>query len=201
MRAYHETYGLPALITNCSNNYGPYQFPEKLIPLMVAQRPRRQAAADLRRRRQRPRLDLRRGPLPRRPRACCGAGGRERSTTSGGRSERTNLQIVDTICDLLESERPAAGNPALAGRGIASYRDLKTFVADRPGHDRRYAIDDAKIRARARLGAAARLQHGLRATVRWYLAHRAWCAAVQTGTLRPRAPRPEPKRESEVQAG
>src|SRR5436853_8461 len=64
----------------------------------------------------------------------------------GGRSERTNLEIVDTICDALESERPAAGNPALAGRGIGSYRQLKTFVADRPGHDRRYAIDDAKIR-------------------------------------------------------
>jgi dTDP-glucose 4,6-dehydratase len=180
VRAYHETYSLPALITNCSNNYGPYQFPEKLIPLMT--------------------LNALEGkPLP-----IYGDGGNVRDWiyvddhcrgvlavlqqgrpggkyNLGGRSERTNLQIVDTLCDILETERPAVDNPALRAKGISSYRDLKTFVADRPGHDRRYAIDDAK--ARTELGWAPRheFESGLRATVRWYLQNRAWCEAVQSG--------------------
>jgi dTDP-glucose 4,6-dehydratase len=181
VRAYHETYGLPALLTNCSNNYGPYQFPEKLIPLMVLKA-------------------LEGEPLP-----IYGDGGNVRDWiyvedhcrgvfevlrrgkpgekyNLGGRSERTNLEIVDAICDILESERPAAGNPALAGRGLASYRDLKTFVADRPGHDRRYAIDDATIRSELGWTPQHDFASGLRATVRWYLQHRDWCAAVQAGT-------------------
>src|SRR4051812_17544258 len=136
VRAYHETYGLPTLLTNCSNNYGPHQFPEKLIPLMT--------------------LNALEGkPLP-----IYGDGGNVRDWiyvddhcrgvlavlrqgrpgekyNLGGRSERTNLQIVNVLCELLEHERPAAENPALRDRGIASYRDLKVFVADRPGHDRR----------------------------------------------------------------
>ncbi len=180
MRAYHETYGLPALLTNCSNNYGPYQFPEKLIPLMMLNA-----------------LDGR--PLP-----IYGDGGNVRDWiyvedhcrgvlevlrrgrpgeryNLGGRSERTNLQIVDAICDALEGERPAAANPALAARGVASYRDLKTFVADRPGHDRRYAIDDAKIRSELGWEPRQSFEQGLRATVRWYLGHRDWCEAVQSG--------------------
>ena len=181
VRAHHETHGLPALITNCSNNYGPYQFPEKLIPLMVLN------AVEGR-------------PLP-----IYGDGGNVRDWiyvedhcrgvlealrqgrpgekyNLGGRSERTNLEIVDAICAILEDERPAAANPALAGQGIASYQDLKKFVADRPGHDRRYAIDDAK--ARGELGWAPRhdFEAGLRATVRWYLENRPWCESVQTGT-------------------
>ncbi len=181
VRAYHETYGLPTLLTNCSNNYGPYQFPEKLIPLMVL------------------------NALEGRPLPIYGDGGNVRDWiyvedhcrgvlevlrrgkpgekyNLGGRSERTNLEIVDAICDALESERPAAGNPALAAGGVTSYRQLKTFVRDRPGHDRRYAIDDAKIRSE--LGWAPRhdLASGLRATVRWYLDNRAWCEAVQAGT-------------------
>jgi dTDP-glucose 4,6-dehydratase len=180
VRAYHETYGLPTLLTNCSNNYGPYQFPEKLIPLMVLN------AVEGR-------------PLP-----IYGDGGNVRDWiyvedhcrgvlevlrrgrpggkyNLGGRSERTNLEIVDALCDALESERPAAGNPALAARGISSYRELKTFVADRPGHDRRYAIDDSLVRGE--LGWAPRhdFAAGLRATVRWYLDNRAWCDAVQAG--------------------
>ena len=180
VRAYHETYGLPALITNCSNNYGPFQFPEKLIPLMVLNA-----------------LEGKRLPI-------YGDGGNVRDWiyvedhcrgvlaalergrpgekyNLGGRSERTNLEIVDTICDALESERPAAENPALAGQGIASYRDLKTFVADRPGHDRRYAIDDAKARGELDWETRHGFTEGLRATVRWYLGHRSWCEAVQTG--------------------
>ena len=180
VRAYHETYGLPALLTNCSNNYGPYQFPEKLIPLMVL------------------------NALEGRPLPIYGDGGNVRDWiyvedhcrgvlevlrrgrpgekyNLGGRSERTNLEIVDAICDALESERPAAGNPALNARGLTSYRELKTFVPDRPGHDRRYAIDDTKVRGELGWSPRHDLASGLRATVRWYLDNRAWCEAVQAG--------------------
>ncbi|HTQ78512.1 MAG TPA: dTDP-glucose 4,6-dehydratase, partial [Thermoanaerobaculia bacterium] len=178
VRAAFHTYGLPTLITNCSNNYGPYQFPEKLIPLMIL------------------------NALEGRPLPIYGDGGNirdwlyvedhcrgiltvlERGTPGekynlGGRSERTNLEIVDTLCDALEAERPAATNPALAGRG--SYRDLKTFVPDRPGHDRRYAIDDAKIQREFGWAPRHDLASGLQATVRWYLGHLGWCEAVQSG--------------------
>jgi dTDP-glucose 4,6-dehydratase len=183
VRASFHTYGLPTLLTNCSNNYGPYQYPEKLIPLMIL------------------------NALEGRPLPIYGDGGNVRDWlyvedhcrgiltvlaagrpgekyNLGGRSERTNLEIVDTICDILEAERPAAGNPALAGRGMARYRDLKTYVPDRPGHDRRYAIDDAKIRGE--LGWAPRhdLDSGLQATVCWYLEHLDWCEGVQSGRYR-----------------
>jgi dTDP-glucose 4,6-dehydratase len=183
VRAYHETYRLPALITNCSNNYGPYQFPEKLIPLMILN------AAEGR--------DL---PI-------YGDGGNVRDWifvedhcrgilaaldrglpgekyNLGGQSERTNLQVVDTLCRALEQELPAASNPALAARGITRYEDLKRFVADRPGHDRRYAIDDRK--ARRELGWAPEhdFETGLAATVRWYLDHRDWCRTVQGDRFR-----------------
>jgi dTDP-glucose 4,6-dehydratase len=180
VRAFHETYGVPTLLTNCSNNYGPYQFPEKLIPLMI--------------------LNALEGrPLPiygdggnvrdwlyvedhcRGLLAVLAAGRPGEKYNLGGRSEKTNLEIVDALCDALESERPAAANPALAARGIPSYRALEIFVPDRPGHDRRYAIDDAKVRRE--LGWAPRhdLASGLHVTVRWYLANRAWCEAVQAG--------------------
>jgi dTDP-glucose 4,6-dehydratase len=181
VRAYHETYGLPALITNCSNNYGPYQFPEKLIPLMILNTVEGKAlpiygdGGNVR-----DWLyveDHCRGIL-----AALRRGKPGEKYNLGGRSERTNLQVVDAICDLLEAELPAAGNSALAARGIASYRDLKTFVADRPGHDRRYAIDDAKIRRELGWEPRHDFTTGMRATVRWYLANRAWCAAVQSGT-------------------
>ncbi|HEX6865279.1 MAG TPA: dTDP-glucose 4,6-dehydratase, partial [Thermoanaerobaculia bacterium] len=170
VRAYHETYGLPALITNCSNNYGPYQFPEKLIPLMILNAVEGKSL---------PIYgdggnvrdwiyveDHCRGVL-----AALRKGRPGEKYNLGGRSERTNLQIVDAICEILEAERPAD----------RSYKDLKTFVADRPGHDRRYAIDDAK--ARTELGWEPRqsFESGLKATVRWYLQNRAWCEAVQSG--------------------
>ena len=177
VRAYHETYGVPALVTNCSNNYGPYQYPEKLIPLMILN------AADGR-------------PLP-----VYGDGGNVRDWLHvedhcaalllilrrgapgarynvGAGEERTNLEIVDAICAALESLRPAAGNAALAARGIARYGDLRTFVADRPGHDRRYAVDATRVRTELDWRPAHRLEDGLRATVAWYLEHRAWCDAV-----------------------
>jgi dTDP-glucose 4,6-dehydratase len=99
----------------------------------------------------------------------------------GGRSERTNLELVDALCAALERERPAVENPALEARGIVSYGALKTFVADRPGHDRRYAIDDSKVRRELGWQPRHDLDSGLGATVRWYLANRAWCQAVQEG--------------------
>jgi dTDP-glucose 4,6-dehydratase len=99
----------------------------------------------------------------------------------GGRNERTNLEIVDRVCEALEALRPAATNPALRVAGVTAYPALKTFVPDRPGHDRRYAIDATKIRRE--LGWAPRrpFEDGLMSTVRWYLEHRDWCDAVQSG--------------------
>ena len=183
VRAYWKTYRLPALVTNCSNNYGSYQFPEKLIPLMILNA---LEGRDL------PVYgdgsnvrdwiyveDHCRGVL-----RALEAGRPGEKYNLGGRSERTNLEIVELLCDLLDAERPAADNPALAARGARSYRDLVTFVADRPGHDRRYAIDDDK--ARRELGWVPRhdLESGLAATVRWYLEHQEWCERVQSGSYR-----------------
>jgi dTDP-glucose 4,6-dehydratase len=96
----------------------------------------------------------------------------------GAEDERTNLDIVDAICATLESIRPAAGNPALVARGVDRYRDLRTFVADRPGHDRRYAVDPTRLKSELGWRPARRFQEGLGATVRWYLEHGAWCEAV-----------------------
>jgi dTDP-glucose 4,6-dehydratase len=170
VRSYFHTYGLPALITNCSNNYGPYQFPEKLVPLMILNA-----------------LDGR--PLP-----IYGDGGNVRDWLHvadhcdglllvlregepggkyniGGGNERTNLEVVDGICDALDETIPSA----------ESYRSLKTFVPDRPGHDRRYAIDATKIRSALGWTPARTFDRGLRETVEWYIAHRGWCDAVQAG--------------------
>ena len=96
----------------------------------------------------------------------------------GAGDERTNLDVVDAICAALESIRPAAGNAAVRARGVARYRDLKTFVADRPGHDRRYAVDATRLRTELGWRPAHAFQDGLRATVAWYLEHRGWCDAV-----------------------
>jgi dTDP-glucose 4,6-dehydratase len=177
VRAYGQTYGLPVLITNCSNNYGPLQFPEKLIPLMI--------------------LNAVEGkPLP-----IYGDGGNVRDWLHvedhcagimlvlakgragekynvGGGNERTNLEIVDRICDVLEGLRPARTNAALRGR---SYHDLKTFVPDRPGHDRRYAIDASKIRRELAWSPRRAFEDGLAETAQWYLEHRDWCEQVQAG--------------------
>jgi dTDP-glucose 4,6-dehydratase len=169
-RAYFHTYGLAVVMTNCSNNYGPYQFPEKLIPLMILNA-----------------LDGR--PLP-----IYGDGANVRDwlhvedhcagillavTTGragekyniGGGNERTNLEIVDRICDVLDDLAPTPGG----------HRALKTFVADRPGHDRRYAIDATKIRHELGWRPGHTFESGLRETVRWYVDHRGWCEQVQSG--------------------
>ncbi len=183
VRAYCETFGLPGLITNCSNNYGPWHFPEKLIPLIILNA-----------------LDGK--PLP-----IYGDGGNIRDWlyvedhcrgihlvlekgrpgdkyNIGGNNERTNLQIVDSICDELDICAPVGKNPKLADRDLSSYRELKTFVTDRPGHDRRYAIDASKIRTELGWEPHHNLESGLATTVRWYLKNREWCEAVQAGSYR-----------------
>ncbi len=180
VRAYHETYGLPTVLTNCSNNYGPYQFPEKLIPLMILNAVEGKSLpiyGDGGNVRDWLYVDDH----------CAGIllaleGGRpgERYNIGGG-NERTNLEIVDRLCAALEAAWPARDNPALAGRGIGSYAALKTFVADRPGHDRRYAIDAAKIRAELGWAPAHDFGAGIAKTVAWYLGHREWCESVQSG--------------------
>jgi len=183
VRAYHRTYGLPALITNCSNNYGPYQFPEKLMPLMILNA-----------------LEGRDLPI-------YGDGGNIRDWlfvedhcegimtvaergrpgekyNMGGECERTNLELIDALCDEIERLRPAARNSALARRGLTSYRELKTFVPDRPGHDRRYAVDTTRMREEIGWRPRHDLAGGLAATVAWYLENRDWCEAVQSGSYR-----------------
>ncbi len=174
VRAWHHTYGLPVLTTNCSNNYGPYHFPEKLIPLMIVNA-------------------LAGKPLPvygdgmqvrdwLYVRDHCAAirevlaRGRLGETYNvGGWNEKPNIEIVQTICTLLDELRP---DPA------GSYRRLITYVTDRPGHDRRYAIDARKLESELGWRPAETFETGIRKTVRWYLDHPDWVARVQSGAYR-----------------
>lgn len=169
VRAYHHSYGLPVLTTNCSNNYGPYQFPEKLIPLMI-----RTACA--------------RKPLPvygdglhirdwlyvsdhcRALRMVLEHGRCGEVYNIGGLTEKTNLALVHSLCDLLDRL-----NPLHKDSPLRNYRDLITFVTDRPGHDRRYAIDATKITTELGWRPTESLDSGLHKTVRWYLDHKDWC--------------------------
>ena len=175
VRAYHHTYGLPVLTTNCSNNYGPYHFPEKLIPLMIVNA-------------------LAGKPLPiygdgqqvrdwlyvsdhcSAIRRVLEAGRVGETYNIGGWNEQTNLAIVHTICDLLDELQPRAD-----GR---SYRSQITHVPDRPGHDRRYAIDARKIERELGWRPAETFHTGIRKTVAWYLAHTEWVQDVQSGAYR-----------------
>ena len=176
--AWHATYGLPVVITNCSNNYGPFQFPEKLIPLTllnaVEGRPLPIYGDGKNVRDWLYVEDHCEGVL-----AALARGKPGEKYNLGGANERTNVEIVDRLCAILEDEVPASRNPALLAKGVRRYADLVTHVPDRPGHDRRYAIDAAK--AGRDLGWAPRhgFEDGLRRTVRWYLDHRDWCEAVQ----------------------
>jgi dTDP-glucose 4,6-dehydratase len=168
VRAYHHTYGLPAVITNCSNNYGPFQFPEKLIPVVIQ------------------------SILARKPAPVYGDGmnvrdwlyvrdhagalwtvltkGKIAETYNiGGHNEWANLRIVELICDIIDEFAPQLGGNS---------RKLISFVTDRPGHDRRYAIDAAKIQRELGWTPAHRFEDGIRETVRWYLDNQAWVKAV-----------------------
>ena len=173
VQAWHHTYGLPTLTTNCSNNYGPYQYPEKLIPLMILNA-----------------LDGK--PLP-----IYGTGQNVRDWlfvedhcraiwhvirhgdpgqmyNVGGNSEKTNLEVVDTLCALLDELLPESKH--------RPHAQLKKFVADRPGHDWRYAIDASKIREQLGWQPQETFETGMRRTVQWYLEHREWCAQVKQGS-------------------
>jgi dTDP-glucose 4,6-dehydratase len=169
VRAWHETYGLPVVLTNCSNNYGPYHFPEKLIPVVI--------------------LNALAGkPLP-----IYGDGSNVRdwlyvedhadalllvvqkgqvgrSYNIGGENERTNLELVQTLCGILDALRP---------KGQGSYADQITFVTDRPGHDARYAIDPTRMREELGWRPSVTVEEGLQRTVEWYLANEAWWRALQ----------------------
>ena len=177
VRAWHRTYGLPVLVTNCSNNYGPYHFPEKLIPHIILNA-------------------LEGGALP-----VYGDGQQIRdwlyvedharalvkvveqgmvgeTYNIGGHNEKTNLFVVKSICDLLEELAP--NKP----KGVSQYRDLISFVKDRPGHDQRYAIDASKIERELGWTPAETFDSGLRKTVAWYLENRDWWQRVFDGSYR-----------------
>jgi dTDP-glucose 4,6-dehydratase len=175
VRAFHHTYGLPVLTTNCSNNYGPYQFPEKLIPLVIA----RALAGE---------------PLPvygdgRNVRDWLYVGdhcaairavlerGRVGETYNvGGDAEKQNIEVVRTICALLDARRPRAdGKPRT---------DQITYVADRPGHDRRYAIDASRLKRELGWAPAHSFEQGIADTVDWYLDHQDWVGRVLDGSYR-----------------
>ena len=178
VRAYHETYGLKTIVTNCSNNYGPHQFPEKLIPLAILN------ARDAR-------------PIPiygdglyvrdwlhvedhaRALLAAVERGTPGRAYTIGADNERTNLEIAKHLCDLVESFLPAAHNEAMRAAGRRSYHELRHHVTDRLGHDRRYAVDATRIKTELSWSPRRGFDDGLRDTVRWYLDNDAWVRAVQ----------------------
>jgi dTDP-glucose 4,6-dehydratase len=175
VRAWQRTYGLPVVVTNCSNNYGPYHFPEKLIPLII--------------------LNALAGkPLPvygkgnqirdwlyvedhaRALYQVVTRGGVGETYNIGGHNEKQNIEVVEAICHLLEELAPQ--KPA----GVAQYRDLITYVTDRPGHDLRYAIDAGKIAAELGWTPEESFESGLRKTVLWYLQHPQWSQAVLNGS-------------------
>ncbi len=176
VRAWGRTYGLPILITNCSNNYGPYQFPEKLIPLMI--------------------LNALEGkPLPiygngqqvrdwlyveDHARALCKVltdGKIGETYNIGGNNEKQNIEVVQTLCSILDEKAPPNHLPS-----IKSYHDLITHVTDRPGHDLRYAIDASKMKNELGWEPQETFESGIAKTIDWYLTHRQWCQRVQDGS-------------------
>jgi dTDP-glucose 4,6-dehydratase len=179
VRAYHHTYGLPVLTTNCSNNYGPYHFPEKLIPLIIhnalagkslpmygdGQQIRdwlyvKDHCSAIRR--------------------VLEAGRVGETYNVGGKNEKTNLDVVHTLCDILDELAP----PATGNLPLTSYRSLIAFVKDRPGHDRRYAIDASKLERELGWRPRETFETGVRKTVAWYLVNQSWVANVTSGAYR-----------------
>ena len=175
VRAWHHTHGLPVLVTNCSNNYGPYHFPEKLIPLMILKGlagetlPVYGDGSNVR--------DWLHVEDHARALALVVARGAPGATyLIGGNAERTNLQVVEAICDLLDAHAPREDGQ--------SRRAQIGFVADRPGHDYRYAIDPSRIRDELGWQPRESFDSGMAGTVRWYLENRPWWQAIQAGTYR-----------------
>ncbi len=175
VRAWHHTYGLPTLVTNCSNNYGPYQFPEKLIPLFLFNA-------------------LEGKPLPvygagdnvrdwlyvedhaRALREVLAEGQPGQTYNIGGHNEKTNLEVIHALCALMDELRPDSPH--------VPHASLIAFVRDRPGHDRRYAIDAAKVGRELGWGPREDFESGLRKTVAWYLENAGWCDRVRSGAYR-----------------
>jgi dTDP-glucose 4,6-dehydratase len=183
VRAWNRTFGLPTLVTNCSNNYGPYHFPEKLIPLVI--------------------LNALEGkPLP-----IYGKGNQIRdwlyvedharalikvategkigeTYNIGGHNEKQNIEVVDTICKILDELVPIEENSHIqnSSSSIQHYKDLKVFVTDRPGHDMRYAIDATKIQKELGWSPQETFESGIKKTVEWYLSNEDWCKHVQDGS-------------------
>ena len=175
VRAYHETFGLPILITNCSNNYGPYQFPEKLIPLVIHNALKGKA------------LPIYGDGLQVRDwlyvgdhcsaiRRVLEAAAPGETYNVGGDNQKTNIEVVRRICALLDKKRPKADG--------TSYADQITYVTDRPGHDRRYAIDPTKIGRDLGWKPAENFESGIEATIDWYLSHADWVEDVTSGGYR-----------------
>ncbi|HXD12041.1 MAG TPA: dTDP-glucose 4,6-dehydratase [Anaerolineales bacterium] len=181
VRAYHHTYGLPTVITNCSNNYGPYQFPEKLIPLMIM------------------------NSLSGRPLPVYGDGSNVRDWlyvddhcraiklafeqgvpgevyAVGGNNEQKNINLVHQVCEILDDIAPHEEIPQLREQGLKSYKELIRFVTDRPGHDQRYAIDSAKIQRELGWQPEVGFEAGLRRTISWYLSNPDWVDQVSSGS-------------------
>ena len=181
VHAYFQTYKFPALITNCSNNYGPYQFPEKLIPLTllnaVEGRPIPVYGDGKNIRDWLYVEDHCTGIVKTFDNGKCGE-----KYNIGGNNERSNIDIVNTICEALEKFRPAAENSFLISKEVRSYKELITFVQDRPGHDKRYAIDASKIIRELGWNAAHTFESGIIKTVQWYLENQDWCQKVQSGS-------------------
>jgi dTDP-glucose 4,6-dehydratase len=175
VRAWHHTYGLPTLTTNCSNNYGPYQFPEKLIPLMIhnalAGKPLPVYGDG-----QNVRDWLYVGDHCEAIRLVLEKGRPGETYNIGGRCEMKNIDVVHTVCDVLDELRPRTGG--------GSYRDLITFVKDRPGHDRRYAVDCSKIERELGWKPKETFASGIRKTVQWYLDNQTWVQHVVSGEYR-----------------
>ena len=172
VRAFHHTYGFPALTTNCSNNYGPYQFPEKLIPLMIHNALRGQGLpvyGDGRNVRDWLYVEDHCEAI----RQVLHKGATGETYNIGGQSEKTNLEVISEICTILSEERPGPDYPSLV-----------QFVQDRPGHDRRYAVDIAKIRRELGWAPRESFASGLRKTIRWFLANEPWVEAVTSGSYR-----------------
>ena len=181
VRAFHQTYGLPTIITNCSNNYGPYQFPEKIIPLTI--------------------LNALSGEsLPvygdglnvrdwiyvedhcRALKLAFEKGRPGNVYLIGGNNEHRNIDLVKQICTVLDELVPPVEVPSLRERGLKSYSELIRFVEDRPGHDRRYAIDPARIRRKLGWQAEVGFEAGLRRTIEWYLSNPEWVAQASGGS-------------------
>ncbi|KTD24348.1 dTDP-D-glucose 4,6-dehydratase [Legionella lansingensis] len=177
VRAWHRTYDLPVLITNCSNNYGPYQFPEKLIPLMILNALQGSSLpiyGDGKQVRDWLYVDDHTQAL-----YCVLTKGKVGETYNiGGCNEKMNVDIVLKICELLEELMPSKP------QGIKSYKELITYVKDRPGHDRRYAIDASKIKNDLGWTPLESFETGMRKTVQWYLDNRQWCRHILDGSYR-----------------